>query len=120
SALGARELPHRPRYAAGASGCAAGSVGAPAFRRAGNPAGCDPQAGRSRGRCFGVCEVRGDRLRQRVLEQQERSGALVSTRAPLYAATAAADGLGRVSYMRNQTRIAASTTPARYVTASLS
>ena len=28
--------------------------------------------------------------------------------------------LGRVSYMRNQTRIAASTTPARYVTASLS
>src|SRR5690625_6082653 len=27
--------------------------------------------------------------------------------------------LGRVSYMRNQTRIAASTTPARYVTASL-
>src|SRR5699024_11765217 len=58
-----------------------------------NPAGCDPQAGRSRGRCFGVCEVRGDRLRQRVLEQQERSGALVSTRAPLYAATAAADGL---------------------------
>ena len=29
-------------------------------------------------------------------------------------------GLGRVSYMRNQTRIAASTTPARYVTASLS
>lgn len=28
--------------------------------------------------------------------------------------------LGRVSYMRNHTRIAASTTPARYVTASLS
>lgn len=32
----------------------------------------------------------------------------------------AIDHLGRVSYMRNQTRIAASTTPARYVTASLS
>src|SRR5699024_3766616 len=31
-----------------------------------------------------------------------------------------AQPLGRVSYMRNQTRIAASTTPARYVTASLS
>lgn len=30
------------------------------------------------------------------------------------------EALGRVSYMRNQTRIAASTTPARYVTASLS
>ena len=30
------------------------------------------------------------------------------------------ESLGRVSYMRNQTRIAASTTPARYVTASLS
>ena len=35
-------------------------------------------------------------------------------------ATAPHPTLGRVSYMRNQTRIAASTTPARYVTASLS
>ena len=37
-----------------------------------------------------------------------------------YAAHLKATLLGRVSYMRNQTRIAASTTPARYVTASLS
>ena len=35
-------------------------------------------------------------------------------------AAAAAEYLGRVSYIRSQTRIAANTTPARYVTASLS
>ncbi|MER0075770.1 hypothetical protein, partial [Corynebacterium sp. KPL3739] len=55
------------------------------------------------------------RHRPDVLTPLPPSIAALATR--LLLRTSIARALGRVSYMRNQTRIAASTTPARYVTA---